>query len=147
MRGNDSEMTPRGVKFTRGPPHDFSSKFYSWQIQLKMGNSSVQFSSVQLLIRVWLFLTSWTAAHQSSQSITNSWSLLKLMSIKLVMPSNYLTLCYPLLLLPLIFPSIKVFSNKSVLHIRWSKYWTSPSNEYSGLQHQFFWWIFSGDFL
>ena len=72
-------------------------------------------------------------AHQASQSITNSWSLLKLMSIDLVMPSNHLTLCYPFLLLPSIFPSIKVFSNESILHIRWSKFWTSPSNEYSGL--------------
>ena len=84
-----------------------------------------------------LCLTPWTAARQASPSITNSWSLLKLMSIKSVMPSNHLVLCRPLLLLPSIFPSIGVFSNESVLHIRWSKDWSfsfsiSPSNEYSG---------------
>ena len=83
-------------------------------------------------------MISWTAAHQASLSIMNSWSLLKLMSIKLVMPSNHLMFCFPLLLLPSIFPSIRVFSNESVLYIRWPKYWSfsfsiSPSNEYSGL--------------
>ena len=83
-------------------------------------------------------MTPWTAARQASLSITNSWSLLKLMSIKSVMPSNHLILCRPLLLLPSIFPSIRVFSNDSALHIRWPKYWSfsfsiSPSNEYSGL--------------
>ena len=83
-------------------------------------------------------MTPWTAAHQASLSITNSQSLLKLMSIELVMPSNHLILCRPLLLSPAIFPSIRVFSNESVLHIRWPKYWSfsfsiSPSNEYSGL--------------
>ena len=82
--------------------------------------------------------TPWTAAHQASLSITNSWSLLKLMSIESVMPSNHLILCRPLLLLPSVFPSIRVFSNESVLHIRWPKYWNfrfsiSPSNEYSRL--------------
>ena len=82
--------------------------------------------------------TPWTAACQASLSIVNSWSLLKLMPIELVMPSNYLVLCHPLLLLPSSFPGIRVFSNKSVLHIRWPKYWSfsfsiSPSNEYSGL--------------
>ena len=97
-----------------------------------------QFSSVQSLSHVWLFVTPWTAAHQASLSIANSRSLLKLMSIELVMPSNHLLLCYPLLLLPSIFPSIRVFSNESVLCIRWPKYWIfnfsiSPSNEYSGL--------------
>ena len=83
-------------------------------------------------------MTPWTAAHQASLSITNSWSLLKLMSIELEMPSNHLILCCPLLLLPSIFPSIRVFSNESVLHVKWPKYWSfsfsiSPSNEYSGL--------------
>ena len=83
-------------------------------------------------------MTPWTAAHQDSLSITNSRSLLKFMSIDLVMPSNHLILCHPLLLLPSIFPSIRVFSSESVLHIRWPKYWSfsfsiSPSNEYSGL--------------
>ena len=94
-------------------------------------------SSVQSLSRVQLFVTPWTAARQASLSITNSQSLLKLMSIKLVMPSNYLILCCPLLL-PSVFPSIRVFSNESVLCITWPKYWSfsfsiSPSNEYSGL--------------
>ena len=89
-------------------------------------------SSVQSLSHVWLFVTLWTAAHQASLSITNSWSLLKLMSIELVMPSNHLILC-PLLLPPSIFSSIRVFSNESALCIRWPKYWSfifniSPSN-------------------
>ena len=80
----------------------------------------------------------WTAAHQDSLSITNSWSFLKLMSIELVMPSSHLILCHPLLPLPSIFPSIKVFSNESALHMRWPKYWSfsfsiSPSNEHPGL--------------
>ena len=93
---------------------------------------------VQSLSRVQLFATPWTAAHQASLSITNSWTLLKLMSIELTMPSNHLILCRPLLLLPLIFPSIRVFSNESALRIRWPKYWSfsfsiRPSNEYSGL--------------
>ena len=98
-----------------------------------------QFSSVQLLSHIRLFATSWTAARQSSLSITNSWRLLKLMSIESVMPSNHLILCCPLLPLPLIFLSIRVFSNESVLHItKWPKYWScsfsiSPTNEYSGL--------------
>ena len=96
------------------------------------------FSSVQLLSCVLFFVTPWTAASLASQSITNSWSLLKLMSIELVMPSNHLILCHPLLLLPSIFPSIRVFSSESVLHIRWPEYWNfsfsiSFSNEYSGL--------------
>ena len=94
-------------------------------------------SSVQSLSCVQLFATPWTAAHQASKSI-NSQSLLKLMSIESVMPSNHLILCRPLLLLPSIPPNIKVFSNESALHIRWPKYWNfsfsiSPSNEYSGL--------------
>ena len=99
---------------------------------------TVQLSSVQSLSHVRLFATPWTTAHQASLSITNSLSLLKLMSIELVMTSNHLILCHPLLLLPSIFPSIRVFSNESVLCIRWPKYWSfsfsiSPSNEYSGL--------------
>ena len=94
-------------------------------------------SSVQSLSRVWLFVNPWTA-HQASLSITNSRSLLGLMPIELVMPSNHLILCHPLLLLPSIFPSIRIFSNESALHIRWPKYWSfnfniSPSNEHSGL--------------
>ena len=97
-----------------------------------------QFSLVQLLSCVQLFAIPWTVAHQASLSITNFQSLLKLMSIDLVMPSNHLILCCPLLLPPSIFLSIRVFSNESVLRIRWPKYWSfsfdiSPSNEYSGL--------------
>ena len=90
----------------------------------------------QPLSCVRLFVTPWTVAHQTSLSITNSRSLLKFMSFKSVMPSNHLILCCPLLLLPSIFPSIRVFSNESVLLIRWPKYWgfsISPTNEYSGL--------------
>ena len=95
------------------------------------GFSSVQFSHS-------VFEIPWTAAWQASLSITNSQSLLKLVFIELVMPSNHLILCHPLLLLPSIFPSIRTFSNESVLHIRWPKYWSfnfsiSPSNDYSGL--------------
>ena len=94
--------------------------------------------SVQSLSHVQLFVTPWTAAHPASLSITNSWSLLKLMSIKSVMPSNHLILCHPLLFPPSIFPSIGVFSNESVLRIRWPKYWSfsfniSPFNEYLAL--------------
>ena len=97
-----------------------------------------QFSSVQCLSHVQLFVTPWTAARQASLFITNSWSLLKLVSIKSVMPSNHLILCRPLLLLPSIFPSIRVFSNESALHIRRPKNWSfsfniTPSIEHSGL--------------
>ena len=97
-----------------------------------------QFSSVQLLSRVRLFVTPWTAAHQAFLSNTNSWSLLKLMSIELVMLFNHLILCHPLLLLLSVFPSIRVFSSESILPIRWPKYWSfsfsiSPSSKYSGL--------------
>ena len=96
------------------------------------------FSSVQSLSRVQLCASQWTAACQASLSITNFWSVLTLMTIESVKPSNHLILCCPLLLLPSIFPSIRVFSNESVLHIRWPKYWSfsfsiSSSNEYSGL--------------
>ena len=97
-----------------------------------------RFSSVQSLSYVRLFVTPWTASRQASLSITNSWSLLKLMPIESVMPSNHLIFCHPLLLPPSFFPSIRVFSNESVLRVRWPKYWSftfsiSPSNEYSGL--------------
>ena len=110
----------------------FSTKIYS-------GNQvTCQFISVQLLSCVWLFATPWTAARQASLSITKPRSLLKLMSIESVMISNHLILCHPLLLPPSIFPSIRVFSNESVLCIRWLKYWSFNlsirlSNEYSGL--------------
>ena len=94
--------------------------------------------SVQLLSCVWLFATPWTAACQTSLSLTNSWTLLKLMSIESVMPSNHLIIYHPFLLLPLIFPSIRIFSNESVLRIRWPKDWSfsfniSPYNEHPGL--------------
>ena len=97
-----------------------------------------QISSVQLLSCVRLFATPWTTARQASLSITDSWSLLKLMSIESVMPSNHLNLCSPLLLPPSIFPSIRIFSSESVLCKRWPKYWSfsfsiSPSNEHPGL--------------
>ena len=97
-----------------------------------------QFSSVQWLSCVWLFVTPWITARQASLSITNSQSLPKFMSIESVMPSNHLILCHPFLLLPSIFPSIRVFSKEPILHIRWPKYWSfsfsiSPSNEHSGL--------------
>ena len=98
----------------------------------------IQFNSVHLLSHVPPFVTPWTAVHQASLSITNSQSLLKLMSITSVVPSNHLILCHPLLFLPSIFPSIRVFSNEAVLPIRWPKYWSfsfsiSSFNEYSGL--------------
>ena len=114
----------------------------TWQPSFEMFASvphfPFQFTSVQLLSPVWLLAIPWTAARQASLSTTNSWSLLKLMPIKSVMPFNHLILCCPLLLLPSIFPSIRVFSNESVLHIRWPKFWhfsfsTSPSNEHLGL--------------
>ena len=95
--------------------------------------------SVQSFSHVWLFVTPWTAAHQTSLSITNCQESLKLMPINSVMPSNHLILCHPLLLLSSIFLNIRIFSNKSFLHIRWPKYWRffsfsfGPSNEYSAL--------------
>ena len=112
------------------PPQDIGAPMPPWDL--------VQFSSVQLLSHVWLFATPWTAARQASLSITNSQSPPKPVAIVLVMPSNYRILCRPLLLLPSIFPSIRVFSNESALRIRWPKYWSftfniSPSNEHPGL--------------
>ena len=118
------------------------SIIWSWgvssQSQREEGTHPKSFNSVQPLSHVWLFVTPWTAAHQASLSITNSQRLLKLMSIESVMPSNHLILCPPLLLPPSIFPSIRVFSSESFLHIRWPKYWSfsfsiSPSSEYSWL--------------
>ena len=115
---------------------EWLNKFAEWPTKLwVLANTH---NSVQSLSHVWLFATPWTAARQASLSITNSRSLPKLMSIQLVIPSNHLILCHPLLLLPSIFSSIRVFSNESVLHIRWPKYWSfsfhiSPSSAYSGL--------------
>ena len=108
------------------------------EIRKKDSLFNIQFSSGQSLSCVWPFAISWTAARQASLSITNSRSLLKFMSIKLVMPSNHLILNHLLLLPPSIFPSIRVFSNESALLIRWPNYWSfsfsiGPSNEYSGL--------------
>ena len=111
-----------------------------WSLSLltSLPQGSVQFSTVLLLRHLRLFATPWTAACQASLSITNSQSLLKLMPIESVIPSNHLILCHPLLLPPSIFPSIRIFSNKSALCIRWPKYWSfsfniSPSNELPGL--------------
>ena len=118
---------------------DFQKSVHKQWRRCCLKPSGLKVNSVQFSCSViWLFKTPWTAAHQASLTITNSRSLLRLMSIKSVMPSNHLILCRPLLLLPSIFPSIRVFSNESVLHIRWPKYWsfsfnTSPSNEYSEL--------------
>ena len=100
--------------------------------------SAIQFSSVQSLSLAQLFATPWATGHKASLSITSSWSIFELMSIESVMPFNHLILCHPLLLLPSIFPSIRVFSNEPVLHIKWPKYWSfsfsiSPSNKYAGL--------------
>ena len=111
---------------------------FVFHMGLDVVNYGVWISSVQSLSHVRLFATPGTAARQASLSITNSQNLLKLMSTESVMPSDHLILCHPLLLLPSIFPSIRVFSNDSVLCIRWPKYWSfsfsiSPSNEYSGL--------------
>ena len=112
--------------------------YHGYIICLEDTGKEYQFSSIQSLSRVQLFETPWTAAHQASLSITNSWSPPKLVSIESVMPSNHLILCRPLLLLPSMFPSIRVFSNESALCIRWPKYWSfsfsiSPSNEQPGL--------------
>ena len=123
------------------PFHCYSLETSSFNFQISNTTlvfASVQFSSVQSLSLVWLFETPWAAACKPSLSITDSQSLLKLMSVELVMSSNHLILCRPLLLLPSIFLSIRIFSNESLLCIRWPKYWsfsfsTSPSNEYSGL--------------
>ena len=109
----------------------------NWLIVLFRSPISFSVQSSQLS-RVKLFVTPWTVALQASWSITNSWILLKFISIKSVMPSSHLIFCHPFLLLPSIFPSIRVFSNESVLHIRWPKYWSfsfsiSPSNEFSEL--------------
>ena len=129
---------------------DFINKKGSWGFSLKwvpftccskqmeFGEKQIDESHfvVESLSCVRLFVTSWTAARQASLSLMVSQSLLKLMFIELVMPSNHLILCCPLLFLPSVFPSIRVFSNESVLHIRWPNYWSSsisPSNEYSGL--------------
>ena len=121
--------------------HKPSCTKLTWVAHLKLFakvKAKNPFSSVQSLSNVWLFMTPWTTVRQISLSITNSQSLLKLMSIRSLMPSNHLIFCRPLVLLPLIFHSVRVFSNESVLRIRWPKYWSfsfsiSSSNQYSGL--------------
>ena len=128
----------RGLPFSRGSS---PSRYWTW-VSCIAGRcyylSHIQFSSVQSLSRVQLFVTPWIAAHQASLSITNSRSSLKFTSIELVMPSSHLILCRPLLLLPQIPPSIRVFSNESTLRMRWPKYWSFsfniiPSKEHPGL--------------
>ena len=119
-------------------PFMFAGRKKGWGMASKTTLNCVQFSSVQLLSRVQLFVTPWTTTRQASLSITKSQSLPKPMSIESVMPSNHFILCHPLLLLPSIFPSIRVFSNESALCIRWPKYWSfsfniSPSNDHPGL--------------
>ena len=132
-------------------------KSHGWRSLVSMGSqrsdrtewlhfTQLYTSSVQSLSHVQLFATPWTVAHQASLSITNSQSLLKLMPIELVMPSNHLILCHPLLLLTSNFPSIRVFSSDSALHIRWPKYWSfsfsiSPSNEHPGLISFGIYWL------
>ena len=118
--------------------YETSLSLHEVVVRIKGEKCLVMFSLVQSLSCVRLFVTPWIAAHQASLSITNSWSLLKLMPIESVVPSNHLILCLPLLLLPSIFPSIRVFSNESALCVRWPKDWSfsfniSPSNEYLGL--------------
>ena len=127
-----------GSFFLTAEPHRKPIYILKQLLNSLLGKDWGIISSVQPFSCIQLFVTPWTAAGQTSLSITNSQSLPKLMSIELVMPSNHLILCRPLLLLPSIFPSIRVFTNEPVLHIRWPKYWSfsfniSPSNEYSGL--------------
>ena len=134
---NTSSLSSSPLLSTSNIPSHLHRSLVPWKRNQRL-IYSIQFRSVQLFSRVWLIATPWTAACQASLSITNSQSLPKLMSIESVMPSNYFILCHPLLLPPSIFPSIRAFSNESVLHIRWPKYWsfsfnTSPSNEHSGL--------------
>ena len=121
-----------------GPVHRPGGQIIGAQAQAVLLRANAAVVVVQSLTRVRSSVIPWTTAPQASLSVTNSQSLLKLMSIKSVMPSNHLILCHPLLLLPSILPTIRVFSNDSALHIRWLKYWSfsfsiSPSNEYSGL--------------
>ena len=122
--------TPWTAAYQAPPSMGFSRQEYWSRVPLPL--------PVQSLSRVQFFVTPWTAGQQASLSIINSWSFFKLMSIQLVMPSNHLILCHPLLLPPSIFSSIRISSNELVLHIRWRKYWSfsfsiSPSNDYSGL--------------
>ena len=135
LKDNSTQMTYLANKHMKRCSIYVTREF---QIKMRYHYTVIQFSSVQWLSRVRLFVTPWTVVCQTSLSINNSQSLLKLMSIEPVMPSNHLILCCLLLLLASIMPSIRVFSSGSVLLIRWPKYWSfsfniSPSNEYSGL--------------
>ena len=135
----NAPILDKGIHKCYHHPNQHLGRFHhSGKLHNPFFSHSLRFSSVQSLSCVQLFSTPWTEAHQASLSITNSWSLPKLMSIELVMPSNHLILCCPLLLLPSIFSSIRVFSNESDLRIRWPKYWSfsfniSPSNEHPEL--------------
>ena len=134
-----TELSPCYLRVSLSRALRWSATVRRWgEVRASQTSPASQFSSFQSLSRVQLFVTPGTAARQASLSITNSWSLLKPMPIESVMPSNHLILCRPLLLLPSVFPSIRVFSNESALRIRWPKDWSfsfsiSPSNEYSGL--------------
>ena len=119
--------------------HEMAYCYINWPLKFSHLSLSSVISSVHSLSRVRLLVTPWTRAHQASLSITKSWSLHKLMSIDLVMALKHLILCCPLLLLPSIFPSSRVFANESFLHIRWPNYW-------KWLQHQSFQWLFRTDF-
>ena len=139
LKYHRSTWTPLGFNWTEpwGSQSFRETSVHCWS-HWTSGFALSNVNSVQSLSRVRLFVTPWTAARQAPVSITNSWSLLKCMSIESVMPSNHLILCCPLLLLPSLFPSIGIFSNESLLCIRWPKYWSfsfniSLSNEYSGL--------------
>ena len=142
LNGHECEQTQGDSKGQRSlvccRPWGCKGADTTWQLN---DNNDARWQSVQFshsVAQFRLFATPWTAARPASLSITNSWSLLRLTSNELMMPSNHHILCHPLFLLPSIFPSIRVFSNESVLHIRWPKCWSfsfsiSPSNEYSGL--------------
>ena len=144
-RGSDSEVTWKLLRWLTGMMSSFyiiteenERKFWPGLLRRTWYSVKVQFSSVQLLSRVWLFATPWITPSQASLSITNSRSSLRLTSIESVMPSSHLIFCRPLLLLPPIPPSIRVFSNESTLRMRWSKYWSFsfsiiPSKEIPGL--------------
>ena len=132
-----SQLSSANIMFF-STPNSLPGGYRGWWLQCRQHSVFTGISSVQLLSCVQLFATPWTAARQAPLSITNSWSPPKPMSVKPVMPSNHLIFCHPLLLLPSIFPSIRVFSNESALCIRWPKYWSfsfniSPSNEHPGL--------------